>query len=594
MNALEGQPLGEFKLLTKVGQGGMGTVYLAEQPALNRRVAVKVLLPELAHDPEFPKRFKREAMLAASINNPGIVQVYAAGEADGVHYIAMEYVDGESLQRRLEREGRLKVDDALDIVTRLAQALDYAWQKTRLIHRDIKPSNVLISTEGDVKLADFGMAKNADCDSNLTATGMPIGTPLYISPEQARCTKELDFTTDIYSLGCTLYHLLCGRAPYNADASFAVMLLHVTEPPPSILQHMPDCPPAIVKTLARMLAKDSSERHASYAELVEELRRARTLLTPQPPKPTRRTPALVGLTIVASLAWLLGKQSSSPLASSSVKPARMNTASGAVAQKPAAPPSDDPFIRAVAALPAEAQAQRVIEKLKELNPDFDPSTATFIVEGSAVTMFGCSIVAIANLSPVRALTALKRLRLGQNGQKGILKNLEMLRGLSLTRLDCHNTPITDLEPLRGMPLTWLVCSGTDISDLLPLAGAPLEGLAINDTGVTDLVALRGKQLKTLNCGATEISDLSPLLGMPLIDMNCSRSPVRDLRPLAEMSLKKLVCSQTSITDLSPLRGMPLTEIECDYIRDRDADILRSIHTLERINGQPAREFWAGH
>lgn len=582
MSGLEGREVGEFKILTQIGKGGMGSVYLAEQPALNRRVAVKVLLSDLAHDPQFPKRFKREAMLAASINHPGIVQVYGAGEIEDIHYIAMEYIDGEPLQRRMEREGRIKPDESLAIVLRLAQALDYAWQKARLIHRDIKPSNVLISTEGEVKLADFGMARNADMDSNLTATGMPIGTPLYISPEQARCIREIDFTSDIYSLGCTLYHMLCGRAPYLADASFAVMLLHVTEPPPMILDHMPECPQPIVRLLDRMLAKETGQRHASYAELIEEIRSVQQQIA-RPARLPRRVLALAAVAVAAGAAWYFyAKQT--PL-----------VASGPVAAQKTTPTSaEDIFVQSVAALPADEQVQRVLARLKELNADFDPSTATHVIEEGTVVELAFSIIAVTDISPVRALPSLKRLRLGQTGQVGALSSIEALRGLRLTRLECYNTTISDLSPLRGMPLTWLVCPGSHITDLSPIEGCPLEALGINDSGVFDLSPLRGMPLKSLNCGVTRITDLSPLQGMALNHLNCSRTPVSDLSPLAGMPLTRLICSQTSVRDLSPLRGMSLTEIDCDFNRERDTEILRSITTLEKINTLSAAEFWAAN
>ena len=594
MSGLEGQSLGEFKILTKIGQGGMGSVYLAEQPALNRRVAVKVLLPELAHDSEFPKRFKREAMLAASINHPGIVQVYAAGEVDGTHYIAMEYVDGESLQRRMEREGRIKPEDALSIITSLAQALDHAWQKARLIHRDVKPSNVLISSEGEVKLADFGMARNADSESTLTSTGMPIGTPLYISPEQARCHKELDFSTDIYSLGCTLYHLLCGRAPYTGDASFAVMLQHVTEPAPAILDHMPECPQPIVKLLDRMVAKESNERHASYAELIEELRHARESIS-HPAKPSLRRPLALTLFVAAAAGgWYFTHRESSSAGSISAK-SRGNTTiiQPTVAPKIATPSKDEAFLKSVAGLPADSQAKRVIEKLKELNRDFDPASATYSIENDLIVELNLSVSAITDLSPIRALKSLKRLRLGENKLRGTLGSLDALQGLPLEKLEVSNCPIMDLSPLRGMPLKWLVCQGTKITDLTPLQDSPIQALGINDTAVSDLSPIRGKAIRFLNIGFTQVTDLSPLIGMPLTDLNCSHGPIRSLSPIAGMALTRLICNQTSIEDLALLRDMPLKEIECDFQRQRDEPILRAIPTLEKINGQPAEDFWRG-
>ncbi len=578
----------------------MGSVYLAEQESLNRRVAVKVLLPELAHDAEFPRRFKREAMIAASINHPGIVQVYAAGEVDSVYYIAMEYVDGESLQRKMEREGRIKLDDALTIVTRLAQALDAAWQKARLIHRDVKPSNVLLSTDGEVKLADFGMARSADVESTLTSTGMPIGTPLYISPEQARCHKDLDFSTDIYSLGCTLYHMLCGRAPYGGDGSFAVMLQHVTEPLPSILTHMPECPKPVVELLDRMLAKDPKERPVSYAELIGMLRAAQAGEEKLPVNRPRRSMVSVVaagvLVLVAVLGWYgLKKPSVSAGATSTqpvVQPEKTSPlpASTPMASQPSI--SAEEFNKAVAALPVREQAKKVIDRLKELNPGFDPESVPppVLFEG-AVIQFEMSIKGVRDISPLRALSRLHHLRLGQQGQSGALTSLDALRGLPLKWLECHNTPVSDLSPLAGMPLTWLVCSGSQVADLDPIKDCPLTALGINDTKVPDLHSVEKMKLLFINCGKTPIFDLGPLRGLPLEEINCTRSQVSDLSPIAALSLKKLFCAGCPIQDFSPLIGMPLREIELDFDGTRDAHILRMITTLEKINGKPAEEFW---
>lgn len=604
MSSLEGQFIGEFKILTRIGQGGMGSVYLAEQASLNRRVAVKVLLPELAHDVEFPKRFKREAMIAASISHPGIVQVYGAGEVDSVYYIAMEYVDGESLQRRMEREGRIKPDDALGIVTQLARALDAAWQKARLIHRDVKPSNVLLSTDGEVKLADFGMARNADVESTLTSTGMPIGTPLYISPEQARCHKDLDFSTDIYSLGCTLYHMLCGRAPYGGDGSFAVMLQHVTEPLPSILTHMPECPKSIVELLDRMLAKDPKERPASYPELIGLLRAAQTGQDKLPAsRPRRRTAPVIAVAVLAvgaALGWYGLKKSSISAGSVSAQPAiesgktSPSKASPSVSRPVAAPVkiSAEEFKKAVAALPVREQTQRVIDRLKELNPEFNPeSVLPAVLHKGAVIQFEMSIKGVRDISPLSALPSLQKLRLGQQGQTASLTSLEALRGLPLKTLDCHNAPINDLSPLTGMPLVWLVCSGSQVSNLEPIKDCPIAALGINDTKVTDLSPIEKMPLTIINLGVTTVSDLSPLRGMPLEELNCTRTKVSSLAPIAALKLKKLICTRCPIQDFSPLIGMPLKEIELDFEANRDAHILRTIATLEKINGKSAEDFW---
>ena len=276
MSVPEPQKLGEFEILEKLGHGGMGAVYKARQSSLGRLVALKVLPAHMASDEEFIIRFKAEARSAASLNHPGIVQVYAAGEDQGTHYFAMEFVDGESLQDRLKRKGRIAPVEALAICAHVATALNHAWQKAKIIHRDIKPDNIFLSSDGDVKLGDLGLAKSVIGDSQLTRTGASMGTPYYISPEQANGDANLDFRSDIYSLGCTLYHLLTGETPYTASSPMAVMIKHITQPPPDIVRTWPDCPRWVAPLLARMLAKNPAERPQSYDELIRELMAAHT------------------------------------------------------------------------------------------------------------------------------------------------------------------------------------------------------------------------------------------------------------------------------------------------------------------------------
>jgi Leucine-rich repeat (LRR) protein len=240
---------------------------------------------------------------------------------------------------------------------------------------------------------------------------------------------------------------------------------------------------------------------------------------------------------------------------------------------------------------AAAEAARVIGELVKLNPGFDGKGASWKVENDTLVEMSVDISAVTHLEPLQTVPTLKRLRLGRSSQAGVLESLAALRGLPLEWLEVHNAQISDLRPLQGMPLSWFVCQGSDVSDLSPLQGCPLQALGINGTDVSNLDPLRGMRIKFLNCGRTDVSNLAPLKGMPLTDLNVSRTRVSDLSPLQGMKLTRLICSQALIEDLSPIAGMPLKEIDCDFSARRDAEILRSIKTLEKINGSPAGAFW---
>jgi hypothetical protein len=271
---LEGQRLGEFEIIERIGQGGMGAVYKAVQTSLQRTVAIKTLQPALAADPEYIERFHREAIAAAGLSHQNLVQVYAAGETDGIHWFAMELVKGESAQVRLKRKGYIEPGEAIAIGVHLANALDYAWSRARLIHRDIKPDNIFLSGDGDVKLGDLGLAKMAEQTEALTVTGASMGTPYYVSPEQAEGRKDIDLRADIYSLGCTLYRLVSGQPPFSGDNPVTVMMKHVTSPPPDIRSVFPACPPVLAEVILKMMQKDPAARQQSYEEVNADLRRA--------------------------------------------------------------------------------------------------------------------------------------------------------------------------------------------------------------------------------------------------------------------------------------------------------------------------------
>jgi serine/threonine protein kinase len=277
---LAGQTFGEFEILEKLGEGGMGAVYKGRQSALKRIVAIKVLQPSLARDPEYVCRFNNEAVAAAALAHPNLVQVHAAGESNGVHWFAMEYVEGESVQKRVDRMGKLPPSEALAICIHVVAGLTYGWRKAQLIHRDIKPDNIFLSTDGDVKLGDLGLAKSLSQENSLTMTGASMGTPLYISPEQTEGRKDITFSTDIYSLGCMLFHLVSGQAPYHGDTPFSVMLKHVSAPIPDLRDACPDCPDTLAAVVQKMMSKSPNDRHSSYDELAADLQTAYSLLTP--------------------------------------------------------------------------------------------------------------------------------------------------------------------------------------------------------------------------------------------------------------------------------------------------------------------------
>jgi predicted Ser/Thr protein kinase len=258
----------DYRLEDVLGRGGMSVVYLAEDLRLRRKVAIKLLAPELAEDERFRERFVRESELAASIDHPNVIPIYEAGEVDGRLYIAMRYVAGTDLKTVLRREGALEPSRAVAIVTQLAAALDVAHARG-LVHRDVKPGNVLLNAEDGrehVYLSDFGVAKSASFATGLTTAGQRVGTIDYVAPEQIR-GAAVDGRADQYSLGCLLFECLTGEVPFPRDAEVAVIYAHLRDKPPLVEERRQDVPVAIDAVLARALAKTPGERYKSCRKL---------------------------------------------------------------------------------------------------------------------------------------------------------------------------------------------------------------------------------------------------------------------------------------------------------------------------------------
>jgi serine/threonine protein kinase len=269
--------LGDFRVIKIIGEGGMGTVYEAVQTKLDRRVALKVLARRLAKDPTFLERFHREAKAAAAINHPNLVQVYDIGEDGGAHFFAMEYVEGENLSQRIKRDGRLDVPEALEIIEKVADALQEAHAQS-IIHRDVKPENILITTGGRVKLADLGLAKILAEDTSVTMTGVGMGSPFYMAPEQAEDASHVDHRADIYSLGITFLTLLSGRRPFEGTSPFAIVRAHQTQPLPTGIDLGISLAKPVENLIQRLAAKKPEDRFQSYAEILTETKQVREQL----------------------------------------------------------------------------------------------------------------------------------------------------------------------------------------------------------------------------------------------------------------------------------------------------------------------------
>ena len=291
-----GQIFGDFEILECLGQGEAGTMYRARQVSADRIVALKVMHGVPAPAPEAVARFCHDAQVAMALRHPDLVQALATGETDGVHWVALEFVEGTNAQARLKRKGRLALPEVIAIATHVAGALDYGWRKAKLIHGDVEPDTILLSKKSEVKLAGLGFGHGLGDVKPFAADGAPSGAAHYVSPERAEGKKDADFRADIYSLGCTLFHLISGETPYPGDTALAVILHHCTMPVPQLQTVRPECPPEISRMVMKMMHKMPSGRHQDYEELIADLRLCYEVLTAPPkaeavPAPAAPAPA---------------------------------------------------------------------------------------------------------------------------------------------------------------------------------------------------------------------------------------------------------------------------------------------------------------
>ena len=268
---MPGMRLGGFELIRRVGVGGMGQVWLADQLALGRQVAIKILSPVLAGNKEFTDRFLKEVRTSAMMNHPNIVTVYEAGHDKNLYYLATNYVEGKTLEQLIE-EGYIQTEiGILEIASAISSALKYAWDKFKIVHRDVKPANIIIDVDNRAVLTDLGICKSISENTVLTEVGVAVGSPYYMSPEQGKAAPDLDFRADIYSLGATLYHATTGAYPFDAESPMGILVKHIVEKlrPPQELN--PGLSQGCSTLIMKMMAKKPENRHRSWDDVIDDI-----------------------------------------------------------------------------------------------------------------------------------------------------------------------------------------------------------------------------------------------------------------------------------------------------------------------------------
>ncbi|MCK5706232.1 MAG: serine/threonine protein kinase [Candidatus Aureabacteria bacterium] len=263
------QSIGGCRIIKKISEGGMGVVFLALQLSLNRKVAVKIISPNFASDKNYEARFLREARLAAQLNHSNIVQIHSFGRENEILYIVMEYLEGISLYKKVKKLGALDPCKAAKIIRDISLGLLEA-EKNSIVHRDIKPENILITDNDTIKITDFGLAKNLNLFSDITTTGQVLGSPYFISPEQAT-TNEVDIRSDIYSLGIILYFVLISDYPFKGESPLEIIDQHINTPLPNPKDIINDIPDTLVKILFKMTEKEPDNRYHSFTNVLNDI-----------------------------------------------------------------------------------------------------------------------------------------------------------------------------------------------------------------------------------------------------------------------------------------------------------------------------------
>jgi serine/threonine protein kinase len=633
-------PFGKYTIVRELGRGGMGVVYEAVDTQLHRKVALKLMLGNALTDPKESRleeeRFLREARLTANLaKHPALVSVYEAGTIDGKRYLAMELIEGTSFGK-WRKAGSITIRQQMKVLRDVAQGIHHAHLQGT-IHRDIKPDNILVDTHNQPHVTDFGLAKSVgqNVHLSLTASGMIMGTPAYMSPEQALGEKTIDHRTDIYALGVLIYETLTGRQPFTGDTPIEILMKASKDPvplPSSVVGagKNPTLDKTIENICLKCLAKKAQDRYESAEGLAEDLSRwlkgeevqvrlaaPTRRKAPSARKPRGRLGAVIAVS-AGALAIFLGF-----LAYSS-SPAPQIPAPSLPASAKAQQLADKAEIERLRrerdqalgdarsarerteSARTEAERTRAAEDLRKAEDRGRASLRdkrTLIESLPAPVPLPAAepekteetwIQSIRSLAPEEQVRqVVYRLKERNPGYDG--RETHEIRNNSVTVITFSALRVTDLSPLRAFPkLSQLACEGAydeksqevrigELSDLAPLRGLPLEGINIRMTRVTDLSPLSGMRLRRINFSATRVSDLAPLRDMPIEILEGWESDIHDLSPLSFQKMIWLNVFRTKVSDLSPLAGAPLRGLLTFGARVTNTATLATLTELREVS-----------